>query len=246
MELTRSCDREVCLRCGGVKRTRVLLLLLLLLFLFLLLLLLLLQLVSRGCSVHLYFPCFSCFCLHIILLLKSFRVLSAAMRFRVAALTLLPCAPESHPWLRASASQPPAHFPKVLRMEDPHSHAYVLGTPPASGDRTRDVERVFNYRMHVFQHFMHCALARIPVKIIFTSAALLFFVGDISEFEFVGQVETVVERCRCARVGNDAKRVQSALCTMDENCFLFDPTWAQDVCVKRSMSLSCPLYQAVM
>ena len=32
----------------------------------------------------------------------------------------------------------------------------------------------------------------------------------------------------------------------DENCFLSDPTWAQDVCVKRSMSLSCLLYQTVM
>ena len=36
-----------------------------------------------------------------------------------------------------------------------------------------------------------------------------------------------------ARVGNDAKRVQSALCTMDENCFPCNPTWAQDVCVHR-------------
>ena len=37
-------------------------------------------------------------------------------------------------------------------------------------------------------------------------------------------------------------------CTVhkDENCFLCDPTWAQDVCVQRSMSLSCLLYQAVM
>ena len=49
-----------------------------------------------------------------------------------------------------------------------------------------------------------------------------------------------------ARVGNDAKRVQNALCTMDENCFLLDPTWAQDVCVQRSMSLSCLLYRDVM
>ena len=32
----------------------------------------------------------------------------------------------------------------------------------------------------------------------------------------------------------------------DENCFLCDPTWAQDVCVQRSMSLSRLLYQAVM
>ena len=29
----------------------------------------------------------------------------------------------------------------------------------------------------------------------------------------------------------------------DENCFLCDPTWAQDVCAQRSMSLSCLLYQ---
>ena len=32
------------------------------------------------------------------------------------------------------------------------------------------------------------------------------------------------EETENARVGNDAKRVQSALCTMDENCFLFEPT----------------------
>ena len=32
----------------------------------------------------------------------------------------------------------------------------------------------------------------------------------------------------------------------DETCFLCDPTWAQDVCVQRSMSLSCLLNQAVM
>ena len=37
---------------------------------------------------------------------------------------------------------------------------------------------------------------------------------------------------------DDTKRVQSALCTRDENCFLNDPTWAQDVCVQSSMSLS--------
>ena len=52
----------------------------------------------------------------------------------------------------------------------------------------------------------------------------------------LGQLETFH-----ARVGNDAKRLQSALCTMDDNCFVCDPTWAQDVCVQRSMSLSSPL-----
>ena len=40
-------------------------------------------------------------------------------------------------------------------------------------------------------------------------------------------------------IGNDSSH-------KDENCFLCDPTWAQDVCVQRSMSLSCLLYQAVM
>ena len=32
----------------------------------------------------------------------------------------------------------------------------------------------------------------------------------------------------------------------DENCFLSDPTCAQDVCVQRKMLLSCLLSQAVM
>ena len=49
-----------------------------------------------------------------------------------------------------------------------------------------------------------------------------------------------------ARVGNDAKQVQSALCTRMRNVFFSDPTWAQEVCVKREMSLSCQLSQAVM
>ena len=49
--------------------------------------------------------------------------------------------------------------------------------------------------------------------------------------------------CKCGR-----RRKTGAKCAVhkDENCFPLDPTWAQDVCVKREMSLSCPLYQAVM
>ena len=44
------------------------------------------------------------------------------------------------------------------------------------------------------------------------------------------------------------RRKTGAKCAVhkDENCFLWDPTWSQDVCVQRSMSLSCRLYQALM
>ena len=47
---------------------------------------------------------------------------------------------------------------------------------------------------------------------------------------------------------SEKRRKTGAKCAVhnDENCFLFDPAWAQDVCVKRRMSLSCLLYQAVM
>ena len=44
------------------------------------------------------------------------------------------------------------------------------------------------------------------------------------------------------------RRKTGAKCAVHkgENCLLSDPTWAQDVCVQREMSLSCLLYQAVM
>ena len=72
---------------------------------------------------------------------------------------------------------------QVLRTEDPCTHAYVLGTRPASGDRKRNVERVCHnlsgrcrltlYHTHVFQR-THALRTHSGTNSVFISGAHSF------------------------------------------------------------------------